>query len=157
MDSDVGDLEEQRQVGVEACADEVLHDLRLAVDHDRAAAGQLAERHAVPLSVELDLDAVVDEPLPSEAFADADVDEEVDRSLLEDAGPHPVLDVVAVSVLEHDRLDSFAMQQLGEREPRGPRAHDPDLRAHQVDSSGSVSASTRWAIANAPFAAGTPQ
>jgi hypothetical protein len=109
------------------------------------------------LGVELDLDPVVDEALTLQPVADADVDEEVDRPLLEDAGANAVLDVVARPVLEDDRFDAFAMEQLGEREPCGACAHDPDLRSHQAEPSGSVSPSTSCAILNAPFAAGTPQ
>ena len=109
------------------------------------------------LGVELDLDPVMDEALPLQPLADPDVDEEVDRPLFEDAGADSVLDVVPRPILENDRLDAFAMEQLGEREPRGAGAHDPDLRAHQGEPSGSVSSSTSCAILNAPFAAGTPQ
>ena len=68
---DVGDLEVQRQPVVETRGDQVLDDLVLAVDHDAAAAGQLAQRDAVALAVEPQLDAVVDEPLALHALADA--------------------------------------------------------------------------------------
>jgi hypothetical protein len=67
-----------------------------------------------------------------------------------------VLDVVAAAVLEHDRFDAGAMEELSQRQPRRTGADDGDLRPQrlQLDSS---SASTRWAIAKARFAAGTPQ
>ena len=37
VDADVGRLEQERETGVEPDPDEVLHDLRLTVDHDRAS------------------------------------------------------------------------------------------------------------------------
>ena len=83
------------------------------------------------LGVELDLDPVMDEALLLQPLADPDVDEEVHRPLFEDACADSVLDVVPRPVLENDRLDAFAVEQLGEREPRRAGAHDPDLRAHQ--------------------------
>ena len=131
VDGDVGHLEEQRQARVEAEADQVLHDLGLAVDHDRAPAGQLAQRDPMPLAVELELDAVVDDALALQALARARLDEEIDRALLEHAGPDSLLDVVAAAGLEHDRLDALALEQLRERQPGRPGADDADLRPHQ--------------------------
>ena len=79
--------------------------------------------------------------------------EEVDRALLEHAGTDAGLDVVAAAVLEHDRLDPGAVEQLREDEPRRAGADDRDLglRARHDSSS------TACAIAKARFAAGTPQ
>ena len=59
----VGDLEVQRQPGLQPRADQVLDDLLLAVDRDRAAAGQVAQRDPVALAAEPQLDAVVHQPL----------------------------------------------------------------------------------------------
>ena len=89
--------------------------------------------------------------------ADPGVDEEVGDRLLEHAGADAVLDVVAAPVLQHDRLDALAVEEVREREACGPGADDPDLRAHQARGSCSSSSSTFCATANAPFAAGTPQ
>ena len=155
MNGDAGDLEEQRQAGVEPRGDEVFHDLGLAVDHDRASAGELAERNAMALTVELELDAVVDDSLPEHAVPDARLHEQIGRALLEHAGADPVLDVVAAPVLEHDRLDALALEQACQRQPGRPGADDRYLGSHQPV--GSCSSSTRCATAKAPFAAGTPQ
>ena len=141
----------------QAEADEVFHDLGLSVDDDRSAAREVAQRYAMTLAIELELDAVVDDPLAPEPLSRACVDEQIGDRLLEHAGANALLDVLPAAVLEHDRLDAFAVEQLGEREPRRAGAHDPDLRAHQGEPSGSVSSSTSCAILNAPFAAGTPQ
>ena len=129
VDADPLDLEQKRQPAPEPCGDQVLDHLGLAVDDDRASAGQLAERDAVALSVELQLDPVVDDPLALQPVADAGAHEQVDGALLEHAGADAVLDVVAAPVLEHNRLDPFQLEQPRERQARRPGADDPDLRA----------------------------
>ena len=106
----------------------------------------------MPLALELQLDALVDEPLAPQPVADAHLDQQVDRALLEHAGADAALDVLAAARLEHDRLDPAQVQQVREHEPGRPGADDADLRSH----SSSV-ASTSRKTANAPFAAGTPQ
>ena len=105
------------------------------------------------LAVELELDPVVDDPLAQHAVSHAGLDEEIRRPLLEHAGADPVLDVVAAPVLEDDGFDPLELEQPGQRQPGRPGADDRHLRAHQAW----CSSSTRWAAANAPFAAGTPQ
>ena len=153
--ADVVDLEEQRQPALQPRGDQVLDDLRLSVDHDRAPAGELAERDPVALAVELELDPVVDDAFALQPVGDARLRQQLDGALLEDARPDPVLDVVAAAVLEHDRLDPRALEQPRERQPRRAGADDSHLRAgrgHPPSSS-----KTCCAIAKAPFAAGTPQ
>ena len=84
------------------------------------------------------------------------LDEEVDDRLLDHACADARLDVLAAPVFEDDGVDALAMEEVTERESRGPGADDPDLRpggGHSFSSS----SSTRWAIAKAPLAAGTPQ
>ena len=56
---------------VEPRGDQILDHLRLAVDDDRPAAGELAHRHVVALAVELEVDAVVDDPLAVQTLADS--------------------------------------------------------------------------------------
>ena len=97
----------------------------------------------MPLAVELELDAVVDDPLALQPVADAGLDEEVGDRLLEHAGADPVLDVVAAPVLEHDRLDALAVEELGEREPRRPGADDRRPACASARRLGSTSSSTR--------------
>ena len=141
VNRDVGHLEEQREIRVEPREDQILDDLGLAVDRDRSAAGELAERNAMALAVELELDAVVDDPLPLQAVADTGVDEEVRRALLEHTGADTMLDVVSAAVLEHDGLDAFAVKEVREHQPGGTGADDRDLGAHQLE--GSSSSNTR--------------
>ena len=55
---------------------------------------------------------VVDEPLALQPLADAGLDEQVDDRLLEDAGADARLDVLAAPVLEDDRLDALAVEEV---------------------------------------------
>ena len=142
-DGDVGDLEQERKVCVEAEADEVLHDLRLSVDDDCPPAGEVAQRDPVALAVELELDAVVDDPLALQPLSRAGVDEEVGDRLLEHARPQALLDVLPAAVLEHDRLDALAVQEVREGETSRPGADDADLRPHQSELVCPTSSSTR--------------
>ena len=63
---------------------------------------------------------------------------------------------VAAPVLEDHRVDALQVKKVAERESGWTGPDDPDLRARRAHSLAS-SSRTRWAIANAPFAAGTPQ
>jgi hypothetical protein len=67
-----------------------------------------------------------------------------------------MLDVLAASSLEDDRVDSFEVEQLREDEAGGTGADDPDLRPFRPQPELS-SLMTRWKTAKALFAAGTPQ
>ncbi len=82
-----------------------------------------------PLARKLQLDAVVDQPFAPQPLADADLVQQVDRALLEDAGADPLLDVLAAPVLEDDRVDALEVQQMREHQPGGTGADDPDLGA----------------------------
>ena len=126
---DVLDLEPQVATGVQPRGDEVLHDLLLAVDDDRAA-GQLGEVDAVPRAVETQLGALVRHALGVHPLADAGLAQRFGGAVLEHAGAHARLDVRAVAPLEHDRLDALQVQQLGQQQPGRPGADDRHLGPH---------------------------
>ena len=90
----------------------------------------------MPLAVELEVDAAVDDPLAVEPLAHTRVAEQVGRPLLEHAGPDPVLAVLARAGLEHHRLDALAREQLREREPGRAGADDRDLGPHAPPRTG---------------------
>ena len=108
------------------------------------------------LARELELDAVMDEALAVQPLAGPGGGEEVDDPLLDDSGPDASLDVLATPVLDDDRVDALQMEQMTEREAGGAGSDDPDLRPSSAQAPRS-SSRTRWAMAKAPFAAGTPQ
>src|SRR5918999_3532435 len=130
--ADVVDLEQQWCLRLEAGGDQVLYDLLLAVDRDPASACELVERDPVTLAAEAKLDAVVDEALALQALADAHLDQEVHRPLLEHAGADASLDVVAAPILEDDGVDALKVEQVPEHQARRPRADYSDLRAGDV-------------------------
>jgi hypothetical protein len=123
---DVLDLEQQRLAGRAPRRDQVLHDLLLAVDHDRAA-DQLLEVDPVPLAVVAQLDPLVDRALAVHPLADARLAQGVHRALLEHAGAHALDHVLLVAVLEHDRLDPVQVQEMREQQAGRAGADDADL------------------------------
>ncbi len=130
MEADLLDLEDDAPARLQPGANQVLDHLLLAVDRDRAPAAELAQGDAMAPPLEPQLEAVVDQPLAPQAVGYPGLREQIDRALLEDAGPHPLLDVVAAAVLQHDRVHALPGQQLGEDQPRRSRSDDRDLRAH---------------------------
>ena len=89
----------------------------------------------MPLAAEAQLDTVMDHALLVQAVGDAGLGEAVDRALLQHAGAHAPLDVLAGAGLEHDGRDAAQLEQPREHQPGRARAHDPDLRLHHVPSS----------------------
>ena len=83
---DVVDLEQDLAAGIQPGGDQVLHDLLLPVDPDRAA-GQVGQRDAVAGALEPQLDALVDQALAVEAIRQPGLAEQLDRRVLEDARP----------------------------------------------------------------------
>ena len=106
---------------------------------------------------ELEREAVVDDSLPLQALADPGAHQQVDRPLLQYSRADAVLDVVAASGLQHDRLDALDLEQPREREPGRAGADDADLGPRGLHADSPSSSTTRWKTAKALFAAGTPQ
>src|SRR5690606_37084918 len=79
---------------------------------------------------EAQLDAVVHQPDLVHARPDLCGVEQIDRALLEHARADPPLDVRPAAPLQDHRLDAVQVQKLREQEPRRPRPHDANLRAH---------------------------
>jgi hypothetical protein len=150
LDAPGAGLEQERQPARDPGRDQVLDDLGLPVDHDRAAR-QLPKRHPVALAVELELDPVVHDPLALEPRADAELAQQVGVSLLDHAGADALLAVLAAPRLDDDGVDPLVLEDACECEPRRPRPDDADLGSHA--SSASTCPKTR----NARLAAGTPQ
>ncbi len=128
-------LEEQRAALRQLEGDEVLADLGLGVDHHGPAAGEGGEVDTVAAAVEAQLYAVVAQPLAVHALPGAGRAQHVRRALLQDPGPLPPLDVVAVAALQDDRVDAGVVQQPGEEEAGGTGPDDADGGAHRTPSS----------------------
>ena len=65
-----------------------------------------------------------------EPVADAGFDHQVDRALLEHAGPHTFFHILAAASFKHHRLDAFEMQQMREHQSSRSSADDSHLCAH---------------------------
>ena len=61
--------------------------------------------------------------------------QQVDRALLQHAGPDPLQHVTRRLALQDDVVDAFAGQQLAEHQPSRAPADDGDLGAHMATSS----------------------
>src|SRR5205085_1375239 len=94
---------DQLAAALEERREHVLDDLLLAVDRD-VATRQLRDRDVLRATRSAQVDPVVLEPLTRQPVADAELAHEVDRVLLEQPRSHPALDVIAIAVLEHNRL-----------------------------------------------------
>ena len=129
VDAHVIDLEVQRAAGRQARLDEIVDDLVLTVDGDRAAAGELGHVDAVPRAAEGEIDAIVPQPFAREPFADANLVHQIDRALLEHARANPLDHVLPAALFEDDGVDALEMQQLPEHQSGGARADDADLGA----------------------------
>jgi hypothetical protein len=132
VDLHVRYAEEDLTARREARRDEVLDHLLLAVNRDGAVGDELVEGNAMRRPAESQLDPAMDHALAHQALAHIRRAERVDGALLEHACAHSLLDVIAARPLEHDRMDSAAMQQVRQQEPRRPGADDADLGLHAV-------------------------
>ena len=118
---DVAHLEMDGAAGGEACGDQILDQLVLAIDRDALAAGERGKVDPVSVPGEADLDPVMGQALAPHPFAQAGRDEDVDGSLLEHPGANAVLDIVAAAILEHDGRDRLRDRGDGrEGAPPGP-------------------------------------
>ncbi len=129
VDADILGLEHDLPAGGEARLDQVLGDLGLAVDGDRAA-DQRLEVDAMQPAAEAEADALMRQALPPHALADACLVQHGDRALLEHAGADAPFDIGAAAALEDHRLDAPKVQQLRQQQPGRSRSDDADLRAH---------------------------
>ena len=110
-------LEVQRTRRRNARVDQIPDDFVLSVDRDGLASGQLGQIDAMPPPLKADEESLVPQPRASKSRTDAHRVQQVHGSLLEDAGPHAVDDVVAAAVLDDDGIDAVEVQQMAEQQP----------------------------------------
>ena len=73
-------------------------------------------------------------PSASIRSAEPGLAQRLDGAVLEHAGTHPVLDVVAIARLEHHRLDALQVQQVRQQQPGRSGTDDRHLGAHLSES-----------------------
>src|SRR5208282_5273498 len=116
-----------------AAVHQILGDLGLPVDHHRLA-GELLEGDAVAAAVDANLHALVHEPVPVHAGADAGLVEQIQGDLFDDAGPDAAEDVFGGLPFQDDVIDAVLVQELAEQQARRPGADDDDFGAQDLCS-----------------------
>ncbi len=111
---------------------EILLHLMLAVDRNRAAAGELRHIDAVQRARKADVDSVMHQPLAPHAIAQTDRGHEVDHALLQNARAHTLDHVLFAARFEHHRIDSLEMEQMSEQKPGRTAADNAYLCTHAV-------------------------
>ena len=129
VEGDVAHVEYDRSAGSEPRMNQILDHFILCVQHDRAAIGQFRQRNPMTASAKPKLDPVMRSALEQHALADAGLDQQIDRALLQHAGSQRRLDFNAAPRLEHDRFDAGKMQEMREQQSGRPRTDDGDMRA----------------------------
>jgi hypothetical protein len=126
---DVGDIEHERQARGQSSVNQVLDDFVLSIDGDAAPAGQVRQVDAVMLAGKAKREALMPEAFAPEPVAEAYLGQQIDRVLLQDAGPDTIDHVLARTGFDHDRVDPGATEQVSEQQPRGAATDDADLCA----------------------------
>ena len=124
-------LEQDRAAARQPRRDQILHHLLLAIDRDDLARRQHRQVDVDDAAAEADVEPRVGHALAMQPLAGAELVHQVDGALLQHAGAHAALDVVAAARLQHDAVDAGALQQQRQEQPGRTGADDPDLRAHR--------------------------
>ena len=82
--------------------------------------------------IEPELEALVHQPFAIEPVRQPGLAEEVDGALLEQAGPHPLLDVLPAAPLDHDGVHALQGEQVREQETTRARSDDHHLGAQSA-------------------------
>ena len=88
-------LEMDLPAGLQPELDQILQHLVLGIDGDHPAVGELLQVDAVVAAQKADVEAVMDEAFALQPVAGADLGHQVDRALLEHAGPDRGFDRLA--------------------------------------------------------------
>jgi hypothetical protein len=82
------------------------------------------------LSIESQLNPMVNKALAFHAFADPGRKQQINRVLFEDSRAYALLHVLAAAAFKNDGINSTQMQQVRKHETCRACAYDPDLRSH---------------------------
>jgi len=143
--ADVATIDQQSVV-------EVFLNLGLAVNSN-APPGQRLEIDAMHAAIECHFETVVHHAFALQALADSGFDEQVDRALLEQAGPDTRLDILARALLHDYGIDTVAMQQLRQQQAGWAGADDGDLGLEHAH----FRTGTAWVRARMTASVATPR
>ena len=106
----VNDLAACRKPGI----NQIFGDFGLSIDGHAFAAGKRSQVDPLALAVERNIEAAVPQALFGHPVTDTGFSQQVDRTLLDNAGPDSAFDIRPISVLENDRVDTTLMEYLRE-------------------------------------------
>src|SRR5262249_33226440 len=109
---------------------QVLHDLLLPVNHDRATR-QLLKIDPVPATCKVQKDALMKQTLLHHARADARIVQDLDALVLEYSSPHAVFDVVPALGLQDYGLYPVLMKEMSQQQTGRACPDDRNLCAHE--------------------------
>src|SRR5262245_51156216 len=128
------DLEEDFRARIETRVDQIFDDFGLAIYRNGAPASQLAQVDSVATPAKTQLDAAMNESLPSHPLADARFVEDVHSALFQNACADTAFDVLAAAVFEHDRFNALQPQQPPKQQSRRACSDNSDLCSHGCSS-----------------------
>ena len=123
-------FKQQLAPGREPRCDQILHDLLLPVDAHLAAVDELRHVHVNKPALEADVEDAIGHALPHQAVSHAELMHQVDRALLEHAGAHAPLHILAAARLEDDALDALTGQQQRKKKTGRSGPDDSNLCSH---------------------------
>src|SRR3569623_2823025 len=91
----------------------------------------MLEVHPMHLAAKGDVDALVHQPVAMQPRSTADLVEQVDRALLENAGTDTAHHVLGAAALDDDIVDAGFGEQGAKQKPGRSGADDGDLCSHQ--------------------------
>jgi hypothetical protein len=107
---DIIHLEVDRSAGSQPGIDQIFDHLTLTIDPDRPATGKVAQGNPVTVAVEAQLDAMVNQAFTPESVSKTGFTQQVNRALLENAGPDALLNVLAAARLQYNRINAIQVQ-----------------------------------------------
>src|SRR5438874_1856974 len=106
MNRNVVNLKIERPSRCDAGFDQIFHNLILAINGDRLAAGEFRHIDVMTPSLEADKQPVVAEALALEAFAHSHRDHQIHRSLFEHAGTNTLDHIFTAAVFDNYGVNS---------------------------------------------------
>jgi hypothetical protein len=112
--ADVLDIKENRQTRCESRCNQVFDHFLLRVNRDRLASGEIVEVNAVAAAVKSKDDPVMSEAFALKSIADSRFNEQIDRTMFEQARADALFDIFPAARFDDDGFDPLQVEQVGE-------------------------------------------
>jgi hypothetical protein len=127
MHANILDLKQNLATGRDASIIEVFQHFVLRVDSDSFSASEILEINAATAASKAQLDSIVNQAFAFQALAKAHFHEQIDCSLLQHAGAHALLGILATPILHDDGVNPLQIQKVRQHQTGGTSANDSDL------------------------------